>query len=338
MKNKTKILIATGIYPPKIGGPAQYAKNLKETFEKMGHIVSVKTFNLEDKLPSGIRHLFFFFKIIPALLFSDVVFILDTFSVGLPAVLACKIFGKKSIIRTGGDFLWEQYIERTNKKVFLEDFYKREKNSFSMKDKLIFKITKWTLHNASHIIFSTGWQRKIFLEAYGLNNDKLSIVENYYGEKEFDLNYESKTFISSGRNLSIKNQDILNKVFEKVKKSKPEVNLFSGRLSFAEFISKMAESYAVICVSLGEISPNTILDAIRLNRPFICTREVGIYERIKNTGIFVSPLDERQIEEAILSLLTDEGYKEAKEKVRSFNFVHTWDDIAKEFIEIYKKI
>ena len=58
-----KILITTGIYPPKIGGPAQYAKNLKEAFEKMGNSVSVKTFTIENRIPTGIRHIFFFLKI-----------------------------------------------------------------------------------------------------------------------------------------------------------------------------------------------------------------------------------------------------------------------------------
>ena len=118
----SKILIATGIYPPKVGGPAQYAKNLKDSFEKLGHEVIVKTYGVEDYLPSGVRHLFFLFKIIPAVLSSDMIFVLDTFSVGLPAVLACKIFGKKSMIRTGGDFLWEGYVERTGKKILLRKF------------------------------------------------------------------------------------------------------------------------------------------------------------------------------------------------------------------------
>ena len=125
-----KILITTGIYPPKIGGPAQYAKNLKEAFEKMGHIVSVKTYNIDDKIPTGIRHLYFFLKILPKIIWSDVVFSLDTFSVGLPTVLASKIFNKKCIIRTGGDFLWEQYVERTKNKILLRNFYNTEIENF----------------------------------------------------------------------------------------------------------------------------------------------------------------------------------------------------------------
>ena len=59
MKN---ILIVTGIYPPDIGGPARYAKNLKQAFEGQGHTVGVKTYGIEKYLPTGIRHFLFFLK------------------------------------------------------------------------------------------------------------------------------------------------------------------------------------------------------------------------------------------------------------------------------------
>jgi glycosyltransferase involved in cell wall biosynthesis len=338
LKAKQKILITTGIYPPKIGGPAQYAKNLKEAFEKIGHKVSVKTYGIEDKLPTGIRHLFFFFRIIPSVLKCHVIFILDTFSVGLPSVYAAKIFGKKAIIRTGGDFLWEQYVERTGKKILLRNFYDTEKPFFSFKEKIIFKLTKWTLDNTSKIIFSTDWQRNVFIKAYDLNKENTCIVENYYGPKQSDRDFESKTFVASARNLVWKNFDILKKVFEKVKIEHPEVALFTDSLPYLQFVQKISKSYAVILVSLGDISPNMILDSIRCNKPFICTKEVGIYNRIKDAGIFANPLNEKEIEDAILKLLTEDGYREAKGKVINFNFVHTWDQIAQEFLEIARNL
>jgi|SRR3989344_262082 len=338
MKNKMKILITTGIYPPKIGGPAQYAKNLKEAFEKIGYRVSVKTFSMEDYLPSGVRHFYFFIKIIPTVISNEIILILDTFSVGLPSVLASKIFGKKSVIRTGGDFLWEQYTERTKKKVFLRNFYRTEMSHFSFKEKIIYKLTKWTLLNSSMVIFSTIWQRDIFIKAYGLNVEKTNIVENFYGPKESNENYESKEFVASARDLAWKNFDILEAVFNKIKLKNLEVALFKDNLPYGQFMEKMKSCFAVILVSLGDISPNMILDAIRLNRPFICTKEVGIYERIKEAGTFVDPLNEEEIEKAVLNLLTEDGYKNAKEKVKNFNFVHTWDEIAGEFIEVYKNI
>src|SRR3989339_2001933 len=110
-----KILITTGIYPPKIGGPAQYAKNLKEAFEKLGHSVSVKTFTIENKIPTGIRHIFFFLKIIPSILRADMVFALDTYGVGFPTALASRLFFKKILLETEGVFLWENNWRRNIK-------------------------------------------------------------------------------------------------------------------------------------------------------------------------------------------------------------------------------
>lgn len=333
-----RILITTGIYPPKIGGPAQYSKNLKEALIKEGIEVSVATFGIESYLPTGLRHFWFMLKIVPKVLFSDVVISMDTFSVALPSAIVSKLFHKNMYIRTGGDFLWEQYVERTGKKVLFREFYKTEVKNFSKKEKIIFDLTKWTLKNTKKIIFSTAWQRDIFISAYGLDLNNTSIIENYYGPKEGDTLAIKKDFIASTRELVWKNIDFLKKIFDKIKDNHPEAQLVTKNSSFDDFMNQMKESYAVILVSLGDISPNMILDAIRFNRPFICTKEIGIFERIKDAGIFVDPMNEKQIENAVLELLTTEGYTNAKDKIRQFEFLHSWSDIAKEFlIEISKK-
>ena len=175
-----KILIATGIYPPEIGGPAQYAKNLADVFGAE-HKVTVKVFSRFKMFPTGIRHALYFFSILPALSRTDYVIALDTFSCALPTVLGAKLFRKKIVIRTGGDFLWEEYVERTKKKVLFRNFYTEELENFSPKEKKIFSLTRWVLANASKIIFSTVWQRDIFVSAYQLNLAKTTTIENYYG-------------------------------------------------------------------------------------------------------------------------------------------------------------
>ncbi|HUD04266.1 MAG TPA: hypothetical protein VMR73_02120, partial [Candidatus Paceibacterota bacterium] len=208
-----RILITTGIYPPDIGGPAQYAKELNRAFKRAGHTVVVKTYRTEKHLPSVIRHIFFFFKIISAVLSSDTIIVLDTLSVGLPTVFASKIFGKKTILRTGGDFLWEQYVERTKKKVLFKDFYGTEMNNLSKKERIIFFLTRWTLGHSTKVIFSTQWQKDIFIRAYGLNISKMGIIENYYGIKSLYTKTVEKpfVFVASTRNLVWKNHFILEK-------------------------------------------------------------------------------------------------------------------------------
>src|SRR3989344_239477 len=112
-KRCMKILIATGIYPPDIGGPAQYAQNTETEFKKMGHEVRLLTFRFERKLPTGVRHLWFFFRVLFSLRGVDMVFVLDTFSAALPAALAARLLRKKVLLRTGGGFFLGDYFART---------------------------------------------------------------------------------------------------------------------------------------------------------------------------------------------------------------------------------
>ena len=333
-----RILITTGIYPPQIGGPAQYAKNLKEAFVNQGVNIDLRTYKIERKLPTGIRHLFFFFRVFFAFIKSDFCIALDTFSVGLPSVLASKILGKKLIIRTGGDFLWESYVERTGDLVLLREFYETRKSKFSLKEKIIFKLTKWTLQNASGIVFSTKWQKEMFEKAYWLPPSKNFIIENFYGKKIESVGPREKNYLAFTRPLKWKNIELLKRAFGHAKGLVPEIILDDKQVGYEESIEKMRIAYAVILVSLGDISPNMILDAIRCNKPFICTKENGIYDRIKDIGIFVDPKNELEIAEKIVFLSKPENYKIYKKKIENFNFTHSWREIADEFLNIASKI
>ncbi|PIS31905.1 MAG: hypothetical protein COT41_00445, partial [Candidatus Portnoybacteria bacterium CG08_land_8_20_14_0_20_40_83] len=73
MSKNIKILITTGIYPPDIGGPAQYAKNLSEEFKKRGNAVKILHYKTEKKLPTGIRHFLYFFRVLFSLAEVDLV-------------------------------------------------------------------------------------------------------------------------------------------------------------------------------------------------------------------------------------------------------------------------
>jgi len=332
-----KILIATGIYPPEIGGPAEYASNLARVWKKRGNEVSVKIFGKFQKYPWGIRHVIFFFYIIPSVAKSDYIVTLDAFSAGV-VTLASKIFNKKIVFRTGGDVLWELYTERTGDMVLLRDFYIKKQKEFSLKEKIIFSLMRWTLQNLSAIIWSTEWQKNIFIKPYGLDKQKNLIVENYFGKKLPSGSYSKKNFIGGTRKLKWKNIELVKRVFEteQVKNSGSVLDLET--VPHNEFLEKIRNSYAVIIASLGDISPNTIIDAITCGTPFIVTKESGLFERIKDVAIFVDPKDPKDIEEKVLWLSNENNYKSQKQKIESWNFVHDWDEIATEYEDIYKSI
>ncbi len=331
MKERMNILITTGIYPPALGGPAQYAQNMGIEWGKAGHMVLIKTYtSVEHALPSGLRHLYYFLKIIPAVICSDLIYALDTFSVGWPATIAARIFGKKIVMRTGGDFLWEGYVERTSDLVLLKDFYQTTKKKWSKKEKIIYKLTKWTLNNVSTLVFSTLWQRDIFLKEYNLNSNNIKIIENYYGEKLPSLGPKEKNFIGGTRKLKWKNLEILKESFEEISGA----DLDMKNYSHAEYMKKISECYATILVSLGDISPNMILESIRYNKPFIITEENGLMDRIADIAITVDPKDKNDIKEKVLWLCNKENYNSQVEKIKNFNFTHTWRQIAEETLNV----
>ena len=340
VSNGMKILIATGIYPPEIGGPAQYALNLFSVWEKQGHKVSLSIFSKWNFLPTGIRHLAYFFSIISKVWQTDLVLILDTFSCAFSATILGILFGKKIILRTGGDFLWEGYVERTDDLVLLSEFYKTRLENLNRKEKIIFWTIRHVLQSVDMVVFSTKWQEKIFWYPYGLQNHNTSVIENYYGPK---INLDSrenfgKEFIASTRKLKWKNITFLEEIFKGTVVSQTGAGLYTKSLSYDEFLLKINNSYAVILASLGDISPNMILDAIRLNKPFIMTKETGISDRVSDAALFVDPENKRDIQEKILWLLNPENYEKQVEKIKNFSFVHTWEEIASEFLDLYKSI
>ena len=177
-----KILILTGIFPPDIGGAAGYAKNLKEEFLSRGYEVRTIFYKIEKKLPVIVRHFFYFFRVIFNIRRADLMIALDTLSVGLPSLTATLIFRKKIIVRVSGDFFWESYIEKSGELITLEQFYK-DVPLFSVKEKLIFFLTKLVLNNSSAVVFTTDWQMNIFKKPYNLEKteqkNKIYVIENF---------------------------------------------------------------------------------------------------------------------------------------------------------------
>ena len=219
-----------------------------------------------------------------------------------------------------------------------KDFYQNEIKNFSIKEKVIFKLTKFVLKNSHALVFSTDWQRQIWAKPYNLNLSKTIIIENFYGEKMPSVLPKEKIFIGGTRKLKWKNLDILEKSFKIAKEKDSSLILDTNNYRYEEFMEKIKKCYAVILVSLGDISPNMILDAIRHNKPFILTKETGLYEKLKDLGLFVDPFDKQDIKNKILMMTDDKIYQNLKENIKKFSYTHSWPEIADEFLKIYKKI
>lgn len=325
-----RIVIATGIYPPDPGGPARYAKNIAEALRGAQHSVSVVA-RLPMWLPYGVRHFAFFIRVFFALLRADAVIMLDTFSTAMPTLYAAKLLRKKILVRIGGDQVWESFNNR--ELVPLHEFYKKER-VLTKKEQFIKRTFANLLKSATVIAFTTKWQKEITEDAYNFDTTRSVVVENHYDKKHKSIPPKEKRFMWNMRPAGFKNADIVREAFRQAQEKRPEIVLSEGVREYGQLMKTMESCYAVLNPSVSDIGPNFILEAVEHNKPFICTRHTGLYDRLKDVGVFVNPFNVAEIRDAILSLCDENEYKRAVSLVSQFNYTHSWDEIAEEYIAL----
>ena len=334
-----KIIISTGIYPPEIGGPSEYARKLFETLLIQNHDVTIVTYGSLKKFTTGFRHFLYFCRLFLGAYDTDYIIAMDTYSVGLPAVIFAILLKKKIVIRVAGDFLWESYVERTRGPILLSDFY-NVKRRYSFKEKIIFILTKFLLKYANSVVFSTEWQRKIMLQAYEISLKKTTIIENFYPSVKFDDTVTSpeKVFLSPSRDRFIKNKKNLEEAFARIASHYKDIVLDTKVVAHEVLMEKIPKAYAVIVPSLSEVSPNLAVDALQHSVPIIVTKDTGIADRLKDMAMFIDPLSVESIQNGIESLLNTETYDSYRHKIMQSKFTHSWNEIAQEFLDLYKTL
>jgi glycosyltransferase involved in cell wall biosynthesis len=333
-----KIVLATPLYPPEIGGPAIYAAELKRAFERAGYQSSVVAYgSLEKKLPTGIKHAMYCARLLPRVLTANTVVALDTWLAGFPAFLLAKLFGKKCIVRISGDIVWEWYVESTGDLVKLSEFYDRP-HKLSLKQRIIAHGTGVLVRHSDALLFNSRWQREIWQRQYQFDPAKAHIVENAFHPRKAATRPEKKVFVAAGRPIKLKQEELLKRVFADVVKEYPDVVLDIAPLPPAEHEQRVAQSYAVVLASVSDVAPNAIIDAVVYGKPFICTNDTGIRERLEGTGLFVDTQNEFELRTAIESLLDPTKYARIQRRVQEFSFVRTWDEVAGDILSIIKHL
>lgn len=329
-------LIATGIYPPEIGGPAYYAKHLADSLREKGHEVEIGTFGTLKALPSGIRHLALFFKLLPGTVTCDVVIALDTFSAAVPAYVAALLCRKPIIIRTGGDFLWEQYIERTGDSLPLPRFYE-SMPLLSLKEKIYFNLTKFILPRVT-LVFSTVFQKDIWTPVYGLDEKRLRVIPNAITGMIESVRPVKKNFLLYGRELKLRNRARLREAFALAKEKKPEIELEEGQVPQHILFERISKGYCLLLPSLSDISPNYILDGLRAGKPFVMTKYSDYAKTYADLGLFVDPLDVQDIADKIVQMADDEAYGNFVTKIAKTSFTRTYAQLADDFVVLAQKL
>ncbi|PIR88904.1 MAG: hypothetical protein COU07_03335 [Candidatus Harrisonbacteria bacterium CG10_big_fil_rev_8_21_14_0_10_40_38] len=234
------LLIATGIYPPEIGGAATYSKRLISKSEEFKCKVTVLTygegqngdgiFYISRKHKKGIRHIIYFFKAFRLARKNSLVYAVDTsFGAATISSLAARLARKKYIIRVTGDYAWEQGSQRFGVTDDIETFQNKK---YKFPVEILRRSQSYTVKKAAKVITPSVFLADL-ASGWGVNPDKIKVVLNSVKkiepinkkEARKKLGLEGKVIFSSGRLVPWKGFECLIETVKELRKEIPKLRL-----------------------------------------------------------------------------------------------------------------
>ena len=364
MKKEIKILVATGIYPPDIGGPATYSKLLHDELPKMYPDIQVKVISFGEvrHFPKIIRHIVYFFKLLIRSRGCNIIFAQDTVSVGLPTLLASKLTFKRFFLRVPGDYAWEQSVQRFGVKEGIDEFQNKK---YGFRVEFLRSVQKMVANGAEKVIAPSLYFQDL-VSKWVKNSNKVYAIYNGIDLSAIDSklslsNYskESRSIISVGRLVSWKGFSELIDAMEllpdwklyivgsgpeefllknKAVKFKDRI-IFLGQMKREDLIKKMQSCDVFVLNTSFESFSFQIVEAMAAGIPVVSTMIGNIREIITDgeDGLLVEPNDTDAIAQAVKRLSGDSVLREkiirnAKEKSRMFSI----DNTINKLVELIK--
>ena len=288
---------------------------------------------------------------------ADVVYAFDHFSAGIPAAKFSRKTGIPLVIRIGGDFIWERYLEKTGKSISLRKFY--EKGLHLKKAKKRFNLISWVFRTTKTFVFTTNFQRELFQKYYEISPEKCFIVPNpiYVPADIPDDRQIKKEIIFSGRFINKNNIKNLMLAFREIKDQSLSLVLIGEgpqkksieqmikvwsiknihiepKMSREELNKRVAQAYLVVFPSYTDISPNSMLECIALNVPFISSTEIG-FDWLAGKVRFFEPGKPEQIVAHINQLSDPKTYKEYSQTVADIYYNYSYAQAAVDTTKVF---
>ena len=181
-----KLVIATGIFSPDIGGPATYSQLLLRKLSAYGYEAIVVTYGttqpqdttaiirVSRKWPKGIRHCIYGWQVWRAARRADAVFIQGVGGEGIPAMWAARIAHKPIVLKVVGDYAWEQATQRCGIMESIDQFQSKHYTGWPKRWQ---KAQRRVAQSAQWIITPSEYLRKL-VSGWGVSEDKIRVVPN----------------------------------------------------------------------------------------------------------------------------------------------------------------
>jgi glycosyltransferase involved in cell wall biosynthesis len=371
-----KITIATGLYPPEIGGPATYATMLESELPDKGIEVSVVPFGWVRHYPKIIRHFVYAYKLWRESKGSDIIYALDPVSVGVPAMLVSKLTRKTFLVRVPGDYAWEQGQLRFGVTDRLHDFIEK-RLSYGFRVSLLCRLEGYVARQARQVVVPSNYLKQI-VEKWSVDSKKITVINSSLHKIEIgesreairkQFNFTDPTLVSAGRLVPNKGFIQLIKVFSRIKKTHPKAQLvivgdgpqesaIEDLLLAEDLVSSVRLMGSLTQDALGAVIKgadvfvlNTaheglshqLIEVMDLGTPIVTTNVGGNPELITNgvEGLLVEYNDTEALEEAICRVLNhpesvERMIQSARARSKDFDRGRTIEQIA-QLLQTYKK-
>ncbi|PIR83441.1 hypothetical protein COU19_00570 [Candidatus Kaiserbacteria bacterium CG10_big_fil_rev_8_21_14_0_10_56_12] len=170
-----RVVIATPLYPPQIGGPATYAHLLSTALPSRGIAVHVIAYSEVCALPKYIRHFAYYRRVRRAARQADLILALDPVSVGLPALWAARRQRIPLVLKVGGDYAWEQGQQRFGVTEGLDEFIRTHKVAFPVV--ILRRVQSYVARGAARIITPSEYLRRVVC-TWGVAPANVSVIYN----------------------------------------------------------------------------------------------------------------------------------------------------------------
>lgn len=295
-----RLLIATGLYPPEIGGPATYAKELVDGLPQRGIEVTLFKYSDVRYLPRLLRHYVYYRKVCKALQNADIALALDPVSVGLPVMRAAKKLGKPYVVKIVGDYAWEQGVQRFGVTQNLDEFVKTKQTSFFVRK--LQEVQLRVAQNAKKALVPSDYLKGV-VSQWGISADAIHVINNAITIPKHlpEQHKEGGMFliVSAGRRVPWKGFEAI----ERVARSHEnwQVKIISGRPR-EEMLGWIQAADVFVLNSLYEGFPHVLVEAMTLGKPVVATNIQANASIIGEAGWLIPPKDDRALENALLEI------------------------------------
>ena len=367
-----KILIATPLFPPEIGGPATYAHMLQEELPKRGFEVEIIPFAAARRWPKLVRHIVYYRHLKEKAKSADIIYALDPVSVGLPAMWAARRSSKPFLLRVPGDYAWEQGQVRFGVKDTLDEYVQNPKK-YSIFVRFLAKIQSAVAQSATKVVVPSQYMKSI-VTTWGVHPANIVPiysalfplpVEQTRAEIRRSLGYKGTVLISAGRLVPWKGLMTLIEILPELRRKIKDANLVIvgegpegarlkartqelGLTEHVRFVDRQAKHALGAAIAGSDVFvlntsyeglSHQLLEVMELGVPIVTTNVGGNPELIKDTvtGILVEYDNKDELISGIERAATHEDFRNsitrnARLRVKDFEKEKVIEDLV-DFLE-----